>query len=139
MNAILDITVIDYDDIIEAIFNQKLPRLEKTNPFSYKSSSGYYDKNKVNLEIGLVFYTPTKRESKIYPYASIHLMEDVISGECEWVSDIETPKKLKKKADYFLDDRTINSHFIPSKLKNGIAYAVVSTGSGGLPLYRLDL
>ena len=139
---ILKISVLEDDKIMEAIFGKQLPKVNKTNLFGYEPSSGYYEPNKVRIQVGFVFNTPTGRETKIYPYLNIVIKEDVISGECEWVSNPNTPKKILDKIRGYLNTSTLDFYFKGYRLKrnykNGIKYFVVSTGSGGSPLYRLE-
>lgn len=137
------ISVLDKGEITKAIFGKTLPLYTKTNPFAYVPSAGYYDKNLVAYNVGFVFNTPSGRESKAYPYIKIAIKEDVISGECEWVSDNGTPKKIHDKIQGHLCNSKLDLYFKGYRLKkkydSGIKYLVVSSGSGGSECYKLEL
>jgi len=143
MSKVTEITVLEDDKQIQAIFGKELVKFEKNNPFAYTPSAGYYDKNLVKFNVGFVFNTPSGRDSKVYPYLAIKIKEDAISGESEWVSDAETPKKIRDKISAALQDHRLEDYFRGYRLKKnyerGIKYLVVSHGSGGCPCYKLEL
>ena len=141
MKDFTKISVLENDKIIKAIFGKDLPRFEKTNPFAYAPSSGYYDDNKVMLNIGIVFATPKGRDSIVYPHRLITIKENEISGKSEWVSDNGTPAKVKDRLlsvtsnfDYIFKGTPLKANY-----DRGIKYLVVSSGSGGIPCYKLSL
>ena len=141
MKKITEISVLDYEEQMEAIFGKELTPFLKTNPFAYNPSVGYYEDNKIKLNIGIVFNTPTGKDTKVYPHRLISIKEDTISGECNWVANDNTPKKA---LDKILDvTSTFNFIFIGTPLKanydRGIKYLVVSSGSGNTPCYKLEL
>jgi hypothetical protein len=143
MNEFTKITVLEDDKQMKAIFGKELKPFTKSNPFAYRPSAGYYDKNLVKFNVGFVFNTPSGRESKAYPYLAIKIVEDALSGESEWVSDNNTPKKIREKIQIALQDHTLENYFRGYRLKKnydrGIKYLVVSHGSGGIPCYKLEL
>ena len=141
MKNVLDITVLDYSDIMEAIFKKQLTPLNRRNTFDYTPSVGYHDDNQVKINVGIVFETPTGRDSKIYSYLKIKRREPMDSGTCGWVAFPET-------VDAVFD--TIKSHLATDMLElvyngtplkkqlNRIKYFVVSSGSGGLPMFKFN-
>jgi len=143
MTKVTEITVLENDKQIQAIFGKELERFNKANPFAYAPSSGYYDQNLVRFNVGFVFNTPSGRDSKVYPYLAIKIKENAISGESNWVSDSNTPKKIKEKIQVALQEHTLDNYFKGYRLKKnylrGIKYLVVSKASGGCESYKLEL
>ena len=138
-----EISVLERDQKMEAIFGKELQRITKRNPFAYTPSAGYYDQNLVKLNVGFVFETPSGRDSKIYPYLKIRIKEDALSGESEWVANEDTPQKIREKVQMAMQDWKLEAYFKGDRLKKnyerGIKYLVVSDGSGGAPCYKLPL
>ena len=138
-----EISVLEHDQKMRAIFGKELQRVNKRNPFAYTPSAGYYDQNLVKLNVGFVFETPSGRDSKVYPYLKIRIKEDALSGETEWVANENTPRDIRLKVRLALQDHALKEYFKGTRLKKnferGIKYLVVSDGSGGIPCYKLPL
>ena len=49
-----NITVLENDKIVKAIFGKDLPKSKKRNPFAYRTSAGFYDLNTVKFNITVI-------------------------------------------------------------------------------------
>jgi len=140
MKKITDIDILDKDEIMEAIFGKKLKKINKHNNFAYRPSAGYYEENKIKLDVGFVFETPSGRESKIYPYLHLEEIEKgTKSGECNYFCFEETPSKILKKIINYCNPYKLDRWFKGTRLKkyrNKIKYFVITTGSGYSDIFK---
>lgn len=138
MKNLKEISVLDRQDIMEAIFEKKLETISVKNNFNYSPGQGYYEENKVSLNIGFRFLTPTGKLSKIYPVVHINLKEEgTKSGETNWISKEETLTLLKKKVSYYVNSPKDYMDRFKVRQRGNLAQIVVSTGSGGIEVFLL--
>lgn len=134
---VTEITVLEEDLIMEAIFDKKLVKLKNVkNTFPYKPSAGYYEYNTIKFNIGYRFRTPTGRLSKVYSVHQLQIKEfDTKSGEVNWISSEDKLPYVKDFISRHIEAYTNNLKNFCVYHRNNLAQIVVSTGSGGCDLF----
>jgi hypothetical protein len=109
--SILNITSLtssDDQEIISLLTGKEVSPIETRGTFNRQiGSRGYYDKNRPTVYVGLIFKTPTGRDSKLYDYAILNIEEEVINGESNFFATKEGFFKLKKEVECFTSSERI--------------------------------
>lgn len=127
---------IETREIIQKIFEKELPIFEGKNSMPTKHSKGYHSKNEAFLRFGLVFKTPTGRNSKVYHYATVSITEDIETGVANAFAAYEsTYNELALSIKYFTNREQIKSWIqsyekIRNKDRQSLTKLVVSVGNG---------
>ena len=115
----------------------------KANPFDYIPSKGYYENNKRTINVGAVFKTSSGRLSKIIETYAFTVRESVSQDDADGnASYFYKEESISKMAEGLrgciraLED-TRKRH--PQNRGREIDHMIISTGSGGIKVFKLSL